>query len=77
MGTTTVRRCMVNSFTWPSERRMVRVTEEPSLPVTVLRTSVVAVMATPSTAMIRSPAWSPASLAGELGRIDKTKKPSS
>ena len=56
---------------------MVRVTVEPSLPVTVLRTSVVAVMATPSTAMIRSPAWSPASLAGELGRIDKTKKPSS
>ena len=56
MGTTTVRRCMVNSFTWPSERRMVRVTVEPSLPVTVLRTSLVEVMATPSTAMIRSPA---------------------
>ena len=74
---TTARRCMVKSRTWPSERRMVRVTVEPSFPVTALRTSVVAVISTPSTAMIRSPAWSPASLAGELGRMDRTRKPSS
>ena len=56
MGMTTARRCMVKSRTWPSARRMVRVTVEPSFPVTALRTSVVAVMSTPSTAMIRAPA---------------------